>query len=191
MEKYKLTAEEWFVVQLLILANPEEGKLEYLHKYLQITNGGNIRDVIISLLHKSVITTESKILNIGEVLNPDDIVFNQLFLKSFYKCSGKMGFELFEAYPPYIDSCGVRYTLNNITKGYKGMEDLCYDYGRIIKFNPSKHREIMNLLEFAKEHNLLSYGIVEFIKSYKWLTIQKIKDEGSYIGTTFDTVTSI
>ncbi|MFU2363640.1 MAG: hypothetical protein ACM67R_07480, partial [Clostridiales bacterium] len=81
--------------------------------------------------------------------------------------------------------------LNNITKGYKDMEELYYDYGRIIKFNPDTHKEVMELLEFGKEHNLISYGICEFIKSYKWLNIKKMKEDGSYVGKTFDNITAL
>ena len=71
------------------------------------------------------------------------------------------------------------------------MEELYFDYGRIIKFNPETHQEVMELLRFAKKNNLISFGIVEFIKSYKWLTIKKMKEDGSYVGLSLDNITSL
>ena len=154
----------------------------------QITN---FRDILISLQNKSVILKSYKIPNKGEKFNPEDIELNKNFMKTFYKCSGQLGQELFMNYPYSLESGGRTFILNNITKGYNSMEELFYDYGRIIKFNPETHKEVMQLLNFAKKHNLITFGIVEFIKSYKWLTIKKMKEDGSYLNATFDNITSI
>lgn len=191
MEKFQLTAEEWFLIRLLLLANVEEGKKEYLLKYIQINKITNFRDRLVDLQNKSVILKSYIIPSKGAKFDPADLEFNKNFLKTFYKCSGEMGQELFMQYPHILEVGGKCYTLNNITKGYKSMEDLCYDYGRIIKFNPETHKEILKLLNFGKEHNLITYGICEFIKSYKWLNIKKMKEDGSYVGVTFDTIQSI
>lgn len=192
LEKYNLTIEEWFVTKLLILASIEEGHSEYLFRYLQLPNINNLRNILINLQNKSVILKSYKIPEKGQKFNPEDIDLNSNFLKNFYKCSGEMGEELFLSYPAYIDSGAKRFILNNITKGYNSLEEMYYDYGRIIKFNPAKHKEIMELLQFAKENNMISYGICEFIKSHKWITIKQMKDDGSYLdGVTFDNITSI
>lgn len=191
LEKYSLTAEEWLVIRLLILASIDENHSEYFKQYLRLPHVTNFRDTLVNLQNKSVILKSYKIPQKGEIFNPEDIELNKNFLKNFYKCSGIMGQELFLAYPHSIEIGGKFYTLNNITKGYNSMEDLCFDYGRIIKFDPNVHKEIMELLEFAKENNLISYGICEFIKSYKWITIKKMKQDGTYLGKTFDTVVSI
>lgn len=191
LERYNLTAEEWFVLRLLILASVDEGKDTYIKQYMKLPTAGNLRDILVSLQNKSVILKTYKIPNKGEKFNPEDVDLNKNFMKAFYKCSGVLGKELFEEYPATLETRGKLLFLNNITKGYKDMEELCFDYGRIIKFNPETHKEVMELLKFGKENNLICYGIVEFIKSYKWLTIKKMKEDGSYVGMSFDNITSI
>lgn len=192
LERYNLTPEEWLVIRLLILASVEEGHTEPLKRYLQIPNISSFRNTLINLQNKGIINKSYKIPNTGEVFKPEDVDLNKVFLKQFYKCSGTLGEELFMEYPDYIVSGGVRYILNNITKNYNNLEDLCYDYGRIIKFNPETHNEIMDLLKFGKENNLITYGICEFIKSKKWITIKKMKEDDSYLnGIVSDNIVSI
>jgi hypothetical protein len=36
----------------------------------------------------------------------------------------------------------------------------------------------MELLEWGKEHNQITYGILEFIVSHKWLELKYIRDNG-------------
>lgn len=191
LEKYSLTVEEWFIVKLLILASVDESHKEYLIRYLKLPNVNNFREILVSLQNKSVILKSYDIPKKGESFDPEDVELNKNFLKSFYKCSGMLGQELFNEYPYSMESGGRTFILNNITKGYNSLEDLYYDYGRIIQFNPATHNKVMSLLKFAKEHNLISYGLVEFIKSRKWLTIEKMKEDGSYIGMTLDNITAV
>jgi len=189
LEKYNLTIEEWFVLQMLILASVDEGKSEYIKRY--IPHISNFRDILMSLQDKSLILKSYKIPDIGDRFNPEDVDLNKGLIKNFYKCSGLLGAELFQLYPYSMEIKGILYTLNNITKGYHSLEEMFYDYGRIIKFNPETHEEVLELLKFAKDNNLISYGIVEFIKSHKWETIKKMKEDGSYVGKTLDNITSI
>lgn len=189
LDKYKLTAEEWLVIRLLLLASADENHPEYLAKYLMMSHT-NLLDVLISLQNKSVILKSCKFEK-GRKFDPDDVTMNKNFLKDFYKCSGIMGEELFLEYPYSMDAGGRTYILNNITKGYNSLEDLYFDYGRIIKFNPQTHKEVMEMLKFAKQYKLITFGICEWIKSHKWLTIKKMKEDGSYMEKTFDTVISV
>lgn len=192
LEKYNLTAEEWLVTRLLVLASVDEGHKEYFMRYAQIPHDFKLRDILKSLQNKSVILQSYKIPNVGQSFDPEDVDLNKNFLKNFYKCSGIMGEELFMAYPAYIISnTGVRYILNNISKCYDNMEDLYFDYGRIIKFNPETHKKVMELLKFGIEHNLITYGICEWIKSYKWLTVEKMKQDGSYQDVIADNIISV
>ena len=192
LERYNLTPEEWLVTRLLILANVDEGNAGPLKRYLQIPGINSFRDTLIDLQKKGVIKQTYRIPKSGERFIPEDVDLNKVFMKQFYKCSGILGQELFLEYPEYIISGGVRYILNNITKNYNSLEELYYDYGRIIKFNPETHKEIMELLRFGKENNLISYGICEFIKSMKWITIKKMKEDDSYLnGIIADNIVSI
>lgn len=40
----------------------------------------------------------------------------------------------------------------------------------------------MENLEFAKEHNLINYSIIEFLASQKWLEIEYIRNSGNVNG---------
>ena len=191
LEKYRLTPEEWLVTRLLILASVDEGHPEYLKRYLGFSDL-KLRDTLKSLQNKSVILHSYKIPESGQVFDPEDVDLNSNFLRNFYKCSGTMGQELFEPYPyQIVSNGGVRYILNNIAKSYDSLEDLYYDYGKSIKFNPDTHKKVMKLLGFAKEHNLITFGICEWVKSRKWLTIEKMKKDGSYLETVTDNIESI
>jgi hypothetical protein len=67
---------------------------------------------------------------------------------------------------------------------FKSIDDFAFAYGKAIQFNIDKHNEILELLDWAKEVNILNYGIVEFITSLKWNEIKELKDSGL---TTFNT----
>jgi hypothetical protein len=54
---------------------------------------------------------------------------------------------------------------------------MCWQYGKMIRFNQQKHEEIMELLEFGKENNLIHSGISDFILSQGWMALQVYKDE--------------
>lgn len=190
MDKYRLSAEELLLSKVLILAKFEE-KVSYLKDYIRLTNYNSFIEVIKQLKNKSVLLTDYKLPVQGGTFKISDVRFNKIFVKNFYKSSGILGEELFTNYPPHITTKGIRYTLNNITKGYDSLEDMFYDYGRIIKFDLNKHKEIMELLNFAKENDMICYSIVEFIKSRKWETIKLDKESGDYMNGTMNIIQSL
>ena len=89
--------------------------------------------------------------------------------------SQDLGMELFMAYPSTTTINNRVFSLRNIAKVYSSMDDFCFAYGKIIKFNPEKHKEIMDILEYAKEINLIKSGIVDFVISMKWLDYAEMK----------------
>jgi hypothetical protein len=48
----------------------------------------------------------------------------------------------------------------------------------MIKFNQQKHEEILELLEYGKENDLIHSGIGDFILSQGWLALETYRDEG-------------
>ena len=174
LDKYSLTPEE-----LVFLAQEEENHPEYLAKYLNLNiKKESTRDVLISLQEKGVILKTYKIPNKGESFYPDDVLFNKLFLSTYIKNSGELGIELYNNYPLNIFVGGVRYSLRNISKKFNSFEEFCYAYGKAIKFDPNTHKEVMDILEQAKESNLINTGICEFVISMKWLELKDILDKG-------------
>lgn len=169
---YDITAEELLVIYLTFLARDEEGHPEYFSKWF--SNGGNkrLRQVFESLKEKGIILKDYN----PDTYDPNDIRFNKLFLKSWLKNSGEIGQELFDAYPPFLETPGKLYPLKNIAKKYNTLDEFFFAYSSAIKHNPDKHKEIMDLLEWGKKNKQINYGIVEFVISHKWDELKYLKD---------------
>ena len=183
MTKYQIFPEELLFIKLVFLA--QEDHPEYLSKYFsQMPLKGAPRDTMLSLQEKGIINKSYKIPEKGQTFNPLDVDFNKLFMKSYLQHSYDMGIELFMNYPAFIIINGKHFSLKNIDKSFKSLDDFTFAYGKAIKFDVEKHKEILELLEWGKEVNVLNYGIVEFITSLKWNEIKELKDSGL---TTFNT----
>ena len=182
MIKYQLTADELFFMKLIFYA--QEGH-DYLHDFFsqnQLTT--KPRDLLISLKNKGIINKSFTIPNKGIPFNPQDVEFNKRVTDQFLKHSQDMGMELFNAYPLYTTINGRQFSLRNISKNFKTFDDYCWEYGKSIKWDEQKHKEIMDLLEYAKDNSMISSGICDFIISRQWETLKALKDAG--MGT-FDT----
>ena len=159
---------------MTLLARDEENHSEYLGKWF--SNGGKerLRELFNSLKNKGIIlksyNTESYV--------PNDIQFNKNFIKSWYKQSGEMGQELWNSYPNFVEVKGKLYSLKNISKKFYSLDEFYFYYSATIGHNPDKHREVMELLEWAKERNLVNFGILEFCVSRKWETFKEMREKG-------------
>ena len=79
--------------------------------------------------------------------NPEEIEFNSNFLKKYFKLTGQLGQELYNAYPSYMYINGKIVSLKNISKIFKDLNELYFKYASIIKHNVNKHKEILDILE--------------------------------------------
>lgn len=180
MIRYGLTPDELFLIKLIWYA--QDGHNEYLSEYFsenQLTL--ELRDVLISLQKKGIINKTYEVPQKGSILNPQDVDFNKSVVNSFLKHSQTLGMELFEAYPAFTIINGRTFSLRNITKLYKSLDDMCFEYGKAIKFNPDLHKEVLELLEWGKENGHVSSGICDFIASNQWLTLKELRDNGAEI----------
>ena len=176
MIKYQLTPDEFFLMKLIFFA--QEGQEKYISQFANECGFEKpIREILTSLQNKGVINKSYVIPQAGEVFNPQDVDFNKTVLNQFFQHSQDLGMELFEAYPPFTIINGKTFSLRNISKNFKDLDDMCWNYGRAIRFNQQKHEEIMELLEFGKENNLIHSGISDFILSQGWMALQVYKDE--------------
>ena len=181
MIKYQLTPDEFFLMKLIFFA--QEGQDKYISQFANECGFEKpIREILTSLQNKGVINKSYVIPQAGEVFNPQDVDFNKNVLNQFFQHSQDLGMELFEAYPPFTIINGKTFSLRNISKNFKDLDDMCWQYGKMIKFNQQKHEEIMELLEFGKDNNLIHSGISDFILSQGWMALQVYKDEdmGTY-----------
>ena len=178
MTEYNLTSNEFDLIQVIFMAQEEEGNSQYLYQWFQIHKSEVLSETLIGLQNKGIILNSYKIPKKGESFSPDDIVFNKNFTKNYLKHSGELGAELFNAYPSFVNINGKAASLKNISKYYQSLDDFFFSYGKAIKFNPVKHNEIIELVEKAKDLNLLHYGILEFVVSQKWLTLEAELENG-------------
>lgn len=175
MIKYQLTADELFLFKLIFYAQEEHP--EYLSEFFsQNQLGKTIIELLQSLQEKGIINQSYTLPKVGDVFEPEEIEFNKNVLNSFMKHSQDLGMELFEAYPPYTVINGKTFSLRNIGKSFKSFDDYCWEYGKAIKFNPKKHQEILNLIEWAKDNNQLNNGLDAFVISRQWITLELVKD---------------
>lgn len=185
--KYNLTPDELFLTRMIFYAQNDHP--EFLSEYFsenQLTL--ELRDVLISLQNKGIINKSYCIPKKGEILNPLDVDFNKNVVNSFLKHSQTLGMELFEKYPAFTIINGRTFSLRNITKLYKSLDEMCFDYGKAIKFDPVVHEQVIELLEWAKENNQIQSGICDFIASHQWDTLQQLRDGGL---TMFDSIESL
>lgn len=174
MIKYGLTPDEMYLIQLIFMAQNDHP--EYLNRfYSQGEFTTDLRQTLQSVQNKGIINKSYKIPSKGNVFNPADVDFNKSVLKTYMQHSQDLGMELFMAYPSTTTINNRVFSLRNIAKVYSSMDDFCFAYGKIIKFNPEKHKEIMDILEYAKENNLIKSGIVDFVISMKWLDYAEMK----------------
>lgn len=182
MIKYELTDQELIIIKLIFLA--QENRKEYLIKYFSNKDKSILREILISLQNKGIILKSYKIPNKGESFIPEDVEFNKNFIRAWLQHSNDLGMELFSKYPSFTIINGRSYSIKNITKVFKSLEDFCFAYGKAIKFNQEKHEEVLELLEYAKSTNYIHFNICEFVISQKWEEIKQLKDGGENLFNT-------
>ena len=175
MTKYQLTADELFVLRLIFYA--QEGHDEYLSSFFsECQLGHSLKSILQSLQAKGIINKSYVVPEDGSVFNAADVDLDESAVSQFLHHSTDMGMELFEAYPAFTIINGRTFSLRNISKNFKNLDDMCWHYGCAIKFDRKKHEEILDLLEYGKAENLIHSGLADFIISHGWLAIDAYKN---------------
>lgn len=174
MIDYQLSGDEMLLLKLVYLT--QEGKDSYLKKYFTNVNVLDIRENLLSLQNKGIINKSYTIPEKGTLFKPNDVVLNKNVIKQLYKASQELGLELFEAYPAFTTINGKVFSLRNISKKFNSFDEFCLCYGESINFNKDKHEEILNIIEEAKEENLINNGLCSFVIDRQWETIKIMKD---------------
>jgi hypothetical protein len=68
--------------------------------------------------------------------------------------------------------------LDNVTKRFQDYPEFYFWYASTIGHSIAKHREIIEILEWAKTQDLVSIPVIEFIGSRKWETFKELKQNG-------------
>ena len=185
MAEYHISADELLLIWLTLYARDEEGHSEFFLKWWTDCEGKQkLKTMFENLKEKSIIKKNYN----PESYVPNDIEFNKNFLKKYYKQSGVLGKELFDNYEPFIQINGKMASLRNIAKKFYTLEEFYFYYSSQIGHNPEKHKEVMEILRWARENKLCKVSILEFVASHKWNEFAQMKAEGFSpdVGTSFD-----
>ena len=177
MAKHELNAEEWLMIELLLIS---EDFPELLMKYFNECKKEKIpRETLLGLKDKKIFASSYEIPNEGENFDLTQIEFSKTFKNNYFKESFEAGWELFDSYPEYIQNADKLMPARNITKnGYNDENDLFAKYNKSIQYKIENHKEVLELLEWAKNQKLITYGIVEYITTRKWLAHKQLKESG-------------
>lgn len=149
MDQYKLDPNELFCIKVILLA--QEGEYEYLQNYAQILNG-QLRLLLTTLQSKGIIIKAYKIPREGTQFIPEDVQFNQNFLKKYYRSAFEMGEELFYTYPQSAVVQGQVFNLRTVSKKFDSLEDAFSKYAKQIKNNPELHQQIIDDIKWGIEN---------------------------------------
>ena len=149
MDQYKLDPNELFCIKVILLA--QEGEYEYLQNYAQILNG-QLRLLLTTLQSKGIIIKAYKIPKEGTQFIPEDVQFNQNFLKKYYRSAFEMGEELFYTYPQSAVVQGQVFNLRTVSKKFDSLEDAFGKYAKQIKNNPELHQQIIDDIKWGIEN---------------------------------------
>lgn len=180
MERYRLSVEEFFVINLLLIASLDRDVKPLSRYYFSPIEKSDLRSTLLNLQEKGVILKSYKVPQTGTKLDPEAIPFNELFMKNYRKASGELGQELFLAYPVSAVIQGVDTPLRNYAKKFNTEYDFFYYYGKSIGWNLTKHQEVLDLIQWSKDNGGfgLNMNIGDWVISKMWLSIKEYKESG-------------
>lgn len=180
MEKYSLTPTELLFLKMVFLASEGTDGKDYVKRYFALPEDvrGNAIELLTVLQNKHVITQEYTVPKPGGKFNPNEVTFNQNFMKSFLKNSFDMGKELFDIYPLSTIVNGIEYKLRRVSKKFDSLEQAFFAYGKYIGWNQDKHKEILNLIEAGKRSGYQFSTLDSFIVDNDWLNLEALNRDG-------------
>lgn len=184
MKLHALTAEEWLLAELFMMALDEPKRSSYLGVYLNECKKDRLSiEILESLKEKKVFSSSTKIPQKGEEFRLENFELSGTYLNNYFKCSYEGGEELKDLYPSTTTINGKIVSLTNITKGgYQHEEDFFAKYNKQIRYSRKTHQEVMELLQWSIDKGLLHYGIVEYVTTKKWQEHAKMRESGEIAG---------
>ena len=189
LDKYGLTPNELLVVRILLILQ-DDGEEQLFQKLMVTLKHINLplREVLEQLQKKEIILKSYKIPKSGEKFDPYAIPINKNFIKALYKSSFEMGKELFDSYPQFGNINGNLIPLRGISKKFDSLEQAYFKYGKSIGFNPEKHKTIIELVDWARENNILNCSRASFIVNEGWHDLNALKNNGDVANINYDAI---
>lgn len=180
MNQYKLNPNELMCIKVILLA--QDGEYEYLQNFAQVCQ---LRLLLTTLQSKGIILKSYKLPKEGSSFVPEDVQFNQNFLKKYYRSAYEMGEELFYTYP---QSCVVNnqvFNLRSVSHKFDSLEDAFAKYAKQIKNNPDVHKEILDNIRWGIENGYNFTTLDRFIVDRAYEALKAFK-EGNTININFE-----
>lgn len=189
LDKYGLTPNELLIIRILLILQ-DDGDEQLFQKLMVTLKHINLplREVLEQLQKKEIILKSYKIPKSGEKFDPYAIPINKNFIKALYKSSFEMGKELFDSYPQFGNINGNLIPLRGISKKFDSLEQAYFKYSKSIGFNPEKHRTIIELVNWARENNILNCSLASFIVNEGWHDLNALKNNGDIANINYDAV---
>ena len=169
--------ELMFIKMILISQDRDDNQLSNDYFKLSTSVRGSMKDMLEHLQQVNIISNTFKIPEPGKILDIDLISINKNFIKSFHKSSFYLGQELFEEFPLKTVINGSSFMLRRVSKHFDSLEDFYRYYGKIIAWNPKKHSEIIELVKWGKENNLIQTTLSNFVIDMGWESLKQLKNE--------------
>lgn len=171
MNQYKLDSNELMCIKVILLA--QDGEYEYLQNFAQVCQ---LRLLLTTLQNKGIILKSYKLPKEGSSFVPEDVQFNQNFLKKYYRSAYEMGEELFYTYP---QSCVVNnqvFNLRSVSHKFDSLEDAFAKYAKQIKNNPDVHKEILDNIRWGIENGYNFTTLDRFIVDRAYEALKAFKE---------------
>lgn len=189
LDKYGLTPTELLIVRILLILQ-DDGDEQLFQRLMVTLKHINLplREVLEQLQKKEILLKSYKIPNSGEKFDPYAIPINKNFIKALYKSSFEMGKELFDSYPQFGNINGNLIPLRGVSKKFDSLEQAYFKYGKSIGFNPEKHKTIIELVNWARENNILNCSLASFIVNEGWHDLNALKNGTDAANINYDAV---
>ena len=180
--KYRISFDELMTLRTLLLLQDDSNE-ELFKSCIECLRDCNVslRKVLLNLQDKGIILKSYDIPKEGVAFNPYTIPINKTLIKNMYKSSFEMGKELFEVYPQFATINGNLVPLRTVAKRFDSLEDCYYRYGKEIRWNSERHEQIVELVKWARDNDILNCSLSSFIINNGWNDLQSIKDGGTNI----------
>ena len=174
MGQYKLDSNELMCIKVILLA--QDGEYEYLQNFAQVCQ---LRPLLTSLQNKGIILKSYKLPKEGSSFVPEDVQFNQNFLKKYYRSAYEMGEELFYTYPQSCVVNGQVFNLRSVSHKFDSLEDAFSKYAKQIKNNPEIHEEILENIRWGIENGYNFTTLDRFIVDRAYEALKAFKEGNS------------
>jgi hypothetical protein len=188
LNKYSLTPNELMLIRTLLILQDDFDESLFIKFFDTFEkNKINLKELLISLQNKGVILKSYQIGNKGSKFNPYEIPFNKAFTLNLFRAASEMGEELYNAYPQFACINNTQVGIRHVASKFNSTEECYFRYGKEIKWNPDLHKKIIELVNWAKEFNIINCSLANFIINRAWEDLAALKD-GQQVNINYENI---